>query len=93
MPKKEKRRKECRTARRKAEVFLEESGGVGKRAAVDIVEKDGEREKDNDAGQFRRELCGDSLARRCLGRTAHEASFWKSRTRKVMSSSCARPEL
>jgi hypothetical protein len=46
----------------KAEVFLEEGGGDGKCAAVDIVEKDGEREKGNDAGHFRRELCGDSLA-------------------------------
>ncbi len=38
---------------RKAEVFLKESGSDGKRAAVNIVEKDGEREKEDDAGQFR----------------------------------------
>jgi hypothetical protein len=48
-----KRRGECRTARQKAEVFFKESGSDGKRAAVSIVEKDGEREKDDDAGQFR----------------------------------------
>jgi hypothetical protein len=32
----------------KAEVFVEESGGDGKRATVDIVEKDGECEKDRE---------------------------------------------